>query len=353
MSLSLSISNFPFFSFFSFFHFSFLIFLFFFLLFRARYFGFGYLLDWTENENRQFEENLSLPFSVAMRPSKLSTKPLDDKSFMGEFMKHIQQGKEPKGVANIPIPGQQQPQQQQQLPTTTFKPTKAPREPKKPRKKKEKSISISPPKCTTIGLQIQIHDPITEPATETPLETSFESDIATYPFSQIDVGSTGPIMMTPTKNPISNSMVEMSPSVAAPSQHHHHHHTTTYFNLDSSRADEYIIYDPDPVTYHGQQMNMMPNECMSLPDQINSIQQPPPPPPPPLPPMQPVEASTMHHLSNATAPHHPYGIHLLNYSDQNKSSTALISHFNVNNASTVCDQVHNNWRAVNEIMLNK
>lgn len=290
------------------------------------------LLDWTENENKQYEENLSLPFSAAMRPSKLPTKPTDDNTFMGAFMKHLQQGKETtniKGIATVQSP----------ILSSTTK-SKTPREPKKPRKKKEKStpvVPVSPPKCTTIGLQIQIHDPISEPASETPLETSFESDIATYPLENVS----GTIM-TPTQNLISNSMVELSPSlVTAPSNNHH---TTAYYELGNQPI---IVYDPDPATYNGQSMNMMPNECINMSGQMHRNQVAPSS----LPPSQ-----VPNHLATATG-HHPYAVQVLNYSDQNEST--LISHFNVshtnvnNTPSVVHDQVHSNWRAVNEIMLNK
>lgn len=320
---------------------------------------FGTFLDWTENDSGQFEENLSLP---AMRPSKLPANPSDHNTFMGAFMRHLQQGTDTKVVASVPPTVEKKP-------ASKIVKAKVPREPKKPRKKKkdaaQAAVPVSPPKCTTIGLQIQIHDPINEPPTATPLETSFESDTAIYPFSQecqedvVGVGAAMMTMSTPpppppplTQNPISNTMVELSPSVAAPSNQHH---TSTYYNLDQSRADEYIMYDPDPATY-GQPMNMMPT--MISPHQLENIPLPSEPQPP-SPTLTPLQTAPIH-LGNSVMPQNQpsYGIQLLNYSDQNNSSAALISHFNVahtnvNNTSAVCDPVHNNWRPINEIMLNK
>lgn len=315
------------------------------------------LLDWTENESTEFEENLSLP---AMRPSKLSA----NNTFMGAFMRHLQQGTETKDVESVASTLEKKP-------ALKIVKAKVPREPKKPRKKKkdesQATVAVSPHKCTTIGLQIQIHDPINEPPTATPLETNFESDSAIYPFSQeyqenvVGVGQAMMTMLTPmppppppplTQNPISNAMVDLSPSVVAPSNQHH---TSTYYNLDQSRADEYIMYDPDPAAY-GQPMNMMPN--MILHNQLQDIPLPSQPQPS-SPTLTPLQTAPIH-LGNTMMPqnHPPYDIQLINYSDQTNSSAALISHFNVshtnvNNTSTVCDPVHNNWRPINEIMLNK
>lgn len=282
---------------------------------------------------------------------------------MGAFMRHLQQGTDTTGVPS-------EPSTIEKKPASKIVKAKLPREPKKPRKKKkelEVALPVSPPKCTTIGLQIQIHDPTNEPPTATSLETSFESDSAIYPFSQecqedvIGVGAAMMTMSTPPppplpplqSNPISNSMVEMSPSVAAPSNQHH---TSTYYNLDQSRADEYIMYDPDPATY-GQPMNMMPN--MILHNQLQNIPLPSQPQPPSSPTLTPLQTVPIH-LGNTVMPqNHPqYDYQLMNYSNQNNSSAALISHFNVshtnvNNTSTVCDPVHSNWRPINEIMLNK
>lgn len=201
-------------------------------------------------------------------------------------MKHLQQGIEKRTDTTTNTITTPSMKTEQMLPKSM-----SPCDPtaRKPHKQKDEE------NCTTIGLQIQIHDPVNEP---TPTATSFQSDATSYPFSQEVIGAAAM-----PQNVISNSMMQLSP-ITAPSMN-----TVTYYNLDSSGTDNIIEYDPDPVTFQSQPASMMTSECVSLPNPMHS---------------------------NVIPPHHPYDIQLLNYA----------------NNSVVCDNVHN-WRAINGIMLNK
>lgn len=351
----MSISNlFFFFSviFFSFIFFFFLIFFSFgnFFFFEKFLFD-GALLDGTENEN----DDLSMPYSAPMRPSKIAIKPTADNTFNGAFGAFLNSYQETKHPTTAP----KQPASKCEK-TTATKP-KIAREPKKPKQPKaarepkmpKKSKIIQKPECTTIGLQIQIRDPIVESQpTPASSDTNFVSNA--YSYSQNE-------KMPP--NMISESMLQTSSPVSLPTNINPH--TATYYNMDSnaqiSLADDFIVYDPvpDPVSYHSQSIDVTSNECIDISRQMHN------------------HSSMNHHhhpynhqnhhrldnvipATNATPPnnsHHPYDIRMINYSDQ-KNSAALISHFNVShtnvsNTSAVCDQVHSNWRAANEIMLNK
>lgn len=216
------------------------------------------------------------------------------------------------------------------LPKKPRKP-RDPSAPKKPRKKKESN-------CTTIGLQIQIRDPNTEPATTSPLETSFESDIITmYPFKSDDMDATTPTklisntveqympLISPNVNESPEKTMTMTTTPTTPTT------TTTYYNMDSAGCEpiEQVLYEPEtepepePV-YHAHKMNMMTSECVSVSNNTN-------------------------HMSGDCPPssHQSYNI----YSDQKNNqllSRFNVSHSNANN-NAVANSIHN-WRPGNEIM---
>lgn len=269
------------------------------------------LLDRTENEKRQNEDSQVLPFSPILRPSQITSNLTNSNTFMDAFMKHLQQG---QTIENnkIAIP-------MEAVPTST--PEKKLPKPRKPRdpSAKRKPRKTEETNCTTIGLQIQIRDPETEPATQVPLETNIGPEVQTHPFNSDEIGVTTP------SNVISNAIKQQyTPTVPTSNQ-------ATYYNMDSSENEpaEQFLYEPEPV-YHAQPMNMMANECVSVSNRVK-------------------HNSNINHPSDDHSPLQPYNI----YSDQKNSASLIsrfnVSHTNVSNNPVVRDTMHNSWRG-NEIM---
>lgn len=244
-------------------------------------------------------------------------------SFINEFMRHLQQ--EQSASVDVTIKGAIGTNStEQKLPKKPRKP-RDPSAVKKPRKIKETDTK----KCTTIGLQIQIRDPSTEPVTASPLETSFESTemISMYPFKSNEIGET----VSPTKL-ISNSVEQYIPASSSVNQ-------TTYYNINQTECVPAVqmLYEPElepepepepePV-YHSHNMNLMTNECVSVSNPL-------------------MHTTNPNHLGNdCPATHQSYSI----YSEQQKNNAALLSHFNVSHTNVNNNASIHNWRAGNEIM---
>lgn len=270
------------------------------------------LLDWTENEKRQFEDGQVLPFSPVMRPSQTPSSQSNRNTFIDAYMKHLHQNSQTNQAVKSQMPTAPKIEKEKKLPKPNAKLPKPPRKPREPSVKKSRTKTDS--NCTTIGLQIQIRDPNTEPAT---LETSYESEGTPYPYNADEIGTGLP------SNVISNAVehyTHVAPTI----------NTATYYNLDSleNESGEQYLYEPEPV-YHAQPMNIMPTEYVS-PTTINSTSN-----------------GAMH------TPLHAYTIPHVNYSDQKNNATLLsrfnVSHTNLTNNPVVYDPMHN-WRAGNEIM---
>lgn len=284
------------------------------------------LLDWIENEKNQDGHGHVMPFSPVMRPSQmLPNQSKNSNSFIDAFMQHLKANERkidttpPASFANeriekrLPMDVKQS---KEPKPSKERKPRK-PREPssvKKPQRKKEES------NCTTIGLQIQIRDPNTEPEPPPP-SCDFESNKISYPFQsddRLDTISTSNLISTVAENylPVVSSESELGTA------------SHTYYNMDSTENEpgEQYLYEPEPV-YHVQPMGVLSNECGNRSAPI--VQSP----------------------DINAAPLNPYNV----YPDQKGTGHhPLISHFNVshtnvNNSSVHCDPLHN-WRAGNEIM---
>lgn len=306
------------------FHFFFLSFLF------VPTFG-SSLLDWTENAKKQNGDDHIMPFSPVMRPSQTNNR----HTFMDAFVKHLEETvkiKKPETIMEnasvIANAGD----------TTTIHKTKEKKLPKQPRKPREPSSGVKKPRkkktdtnCTTIGLQIQIRDPNTEPAT---LNSSFESAViaTTYPYHP-DANSTAASL----PNMISNAVENCVPTATLSN-------TATYYNMDSTEHEpgEQYLYEPEPI-YHVPTMTMMPSECVSVQQPTTIIQN-----------------TNLHHHTNgddgsgAGGGGYPTSLHPYDLYAEQKNNASLISRFNVSHTNVsnnppVCDTLHN-WRAGNEIM---
>lgn len=283
------------------------------------------LLDWIENEKNQDGHGHVMPFSPVMRPSQmLQNQSKNSNSFIDAFMQHLKENERkadttPTSFATerlenrLPMePKQPREPKQPKPPKERKQRERKPREPsvKKPRRKKDES------NCTTIGLQIQIRDPNTEP--EPTIHGDFKSNKITYPFQSDEMDG------LTTSNLISNAAENYLPVSTEPGLGTASH---TYYNMDSTENEpgEQYLYEPEPV-YHVQPMGILSNECGNRSTPV--IQSPD------------INATSLN----------PYNL----YSDQKGNGHPLLSHFNVshtnvNNSSVVCDTL-NNWRAGNEIM---
>lgn len=281
------------------------------------------LLDWIDNERNQ-DGSMIMPFSPVMRPSQIIPNQSNNSksSFMDAFMQHLKATERKNDTAAAPalftpdrveIRLPMEPKQQKEpKPPKERKPARKPREPsvKKPRRKKEES------NCTTIGLQIQIRDPNTEPAPEPPQHNDFESNKITYAYQsdETDAIATSNLISNAAENYLPVSSVS---ELGAASQ--------TYYNMDSTENEpgEQYLYEPEPV-YHVQPMGVLPNECG---DRSTPIIPSPDINAPPL---------------------NPYNL----YSDQKANGHPILSHFNVSHTNVSKSSVNSlhNWRAGNEIM---
>lgn len=286
------------------------------------------LLDWIENERNQ-DGSMIMPFSPVMRPSQIlpnqsmnSMNSMNSKnSFMDAFMQHLKANERKTDTAPTALFTPQRPenglpmepkQPKEPKPPKERKQARKPREPsvRKPRRKKEEN------NCTTIGLQIQIRDPNTEPEPEPAIHDDFESNKITYPYQsdEIDAITTSNLISSAAENylPVSS----MSESGAA---------SHTYYNMDSTENEpgEQYLYEPEPV-YHVQPMGILPNECGDRST--------------PIIPSPDINAS----------PLNSYNL----YSDQKPNGHPILSHFNVSHTNVNKGSVSSlhNWRAGNEIM---
>lgn len=163
----------------------------------------------------------SLPFQAPLRPSTVFPGRAKDNSFMGEFMRHLQQGADVK------------------IKETNYR----------SHKKNDKS------NCTTIGLQIQIRDPKTPQSSSVPV-TPVESTIGAEPLAYTDQN-------IEINNAISNAAMQRLSSIT------HTMTSATYYDLDSARlADDFIVYDPqiEPAQPDG----VPTNQSANIPNQLHS-----------------------------------------------------------------------------------
>lgn len=281
------------------------------------------LLDWIQSEKNQDGHEQDMPFSPVMRPSQvLPNQAKNSNSFIDAFMQHLKETE----LKNDPTPTpyaadrlekrlpMEPKHPKESKPPKERKQPKKPREPsiKKPRRKKE----VDQSNCTTIGLQIQIRDPNTEP--EPPLYTDSESDKIAYAYQSdgIDTIATSNLISSAAKDYLPVSSESMLGAAS-----------NTYYNMDSTENEpgEQYLYEPDPVYHPIQPMAILSNECGN-------------------------RSTPIHQSPDINAsPLNPYNL----YSDQKGNGHPLLSHFNVSHTngsnSSAVSSLHN-WRAGNEIM---
>lgn len=240
-----------------------------------------------------------LQLSPVMRPSQITSNSSNKSTFMDVFMQHLQQvktndTKKPSMTPMIAVPTS--------TPEKKLPKPKKPREPsiKKPRKKKDTN-------CTTIGLQIQIRDPKTEPTIKTPLDSSIESVVETssnFTSNEIDTS-------TPPLNVISTTVEQYKPTDPSVNQ-------AIYYNMDSSENEpaEQFVYEPEPAIYHHTQPMNITNECVSVSNRVKH------------------NSNTNHHQNDGYPPLQPYNI----YSDP-KNNPSLIRRFNLSHPNVTNNAV--------------
>lgn len=314
-------------------------------------------------------EDSRVPQSAALSPSK------DTNTFMGAYLAHLQQGNDRK--PEIVVESDQIPAKKSKSPREPKAPKvpKSPREPKAPKKPREPKApkaprdpsSVKKPrekkiKSTTINLQIQLHDPNTEPSNA--MGGAIATDTYAYrhgadnhqlSHAPHDVISNSMVQPAPVSQPIvhytpiANSMQHLTNIPNANANTNANPHFTpitsiingTSFYIDDPRndiTDQLIEYEPEPTVYQTHPINGTVTECVSVPNGSHPTLSHP-------------------HGDTRGMPHDSYTIPMKEYSEL-KAGTSLLSHFNlshpnVSNNSVVCEQTLNPWRAGNEIMLNK
>lgn len=260
------------------------------------------------NEKKSSADNLTLPYSTAMRPSKVTSGP----NFINEFSKFISDNmstKDFKGTDKKSTPKKSAPKKES---TPRKESTKTPR---------KKDIDKT---NTTIGLNIEVdnsHDsanaytpsmpPINNSQPQPVYEAPNHQYVETYPTTHNVMESQTYYNMVPTSNPTPNQINQIPNYVEQPM-----HMTIQPAN---HQINGYMI--------NGMNQTAMPNSNVYNYDQN-------------------------HYGSNNNGMHHQqYNEPTMNYTDQN---TQLLTHFNVAHANVTNNPVvHNqmmNWRNGNVIM---
>lgn len=256
------------------------------------------------NEKKSSADNLTLPYSTAMRPSKVTT---PGPNFINEFSKFISDN----------------------MSTKDFKATEKKATPKKSAPKKEstprKESTKTPRKKdidttrTTIGLDIQVHN-------------SYDSTNAYAPAM--------PAIHNPQPQPVyeapNHQHVETYPTT------HGVMESQTYYNMapPSNPPPNPINQIPNYVEQPMMHGTMQPANHQTNGYVINGMNQPPA-----------YNYDQNHYVPNNGMHHQQYNEPAMNYTDQN---TQLLTHFNVSHANVTNNPaVHNqmmNWRNGNVIM---
>lgn len=262
------------------------------------------------NEKKSSADNLTLPYSTAMRPSKVST---SGPNFISEFSKFISVNmstKDFKATEKKTTPKKSAPKKES---TPRKESTKTKDSTKTPRKK---DIDKT---CTTIGLNIQVHNShdstnaytpamptVNNPQPQPIYEAPNHQHVETYPITHNVIESQTYYNMDPTPNPINQI-----PNYAEQPMH---------------ATMQSAIHQTNGYIINGMNQAAMPNSNVYNYDQN-------------------------HYVPNNGMHHQQYNGPTMNYNDQN---TQLLTHFNVSHANVTNNPaVHNqmmNWRNGNVIM---
>lgn len=249
------------------------------------------------NEKKHGVDNLTLPYSTAIRPSKLSQPP--GPNFMSEFSKFIAGSNSGTTAAPLEVKAEKRPTPKKSTPKKES--TKTPR--------KKETI----PKCTTSGLQIQVQDSSNNCSPET-------------------TNNVRPAVYEQTNNHNSNCL---------PNE--------TYQSANVMMEQQMTYLPPMPsnqrpiLNYNDQPMNMMPQSSQSYGVTVTNGMAAMPDPN--------IYSYNPDYIANNAMNHQPFNAPQMNYTDKN---TQLVTHFNVSHTNvTKTPVVHDQmmtWRNGNIIM---